>query len=952
MTKLPKMQPSFVAGELSPSLAGRVDLAKFNSGAKTMLNFLVHPHGGASNRPGTRYIGEALGPSRLIPFTFSVEQAYALEFSEYVMRVLKDGGFVLTDFVDAAVYKWTQSAVTTEWYLELAAGGDPGLVEVTDVYEDDGTAMAEGTVGSLAAGGWDWGDNDTLGFNTVYVRLTVGGDPDAQAAGYVQSIYQAVSPYAYADLAELKFTQSADTMYFAHPSYAPRKMTRTDHDAWTFSTITFAPVTTAPSGLGTLRAGASPAPNREVAYKVGNISAGGEESLPTDEVPQIVSSTWISGTWVEVFWNDLQAAAYKWTQVGATDEWYLELAATGDPSIAEPQAVYERTATGTPNNTPEAMTEGTVTSLAAGEYAYAQVGATFFTIFVRISTSADPNLSVTYPAGYLTYKAVDDYEYNVYKSQRGFFGWAGTVSTPWFIDDNIDPDVSLGPQQEADPFPSADNYPGAVGIYEQRLVWGRTNNAPQTIQTSQTGLFENASISSPIRDSDAISVTIASRQTNEIRHLVPLRALLVLTSGSEWTMSSGTNSDAVTPTSIRFDVQGYRGSSQVPPLTIGNEVLFLQRNGTVVRNLAYAITDEGYTGADYTVLAGHLFEARHIIDWAYQQDPDSTIWCVTSDGIMLGFTYLREHEVWAWHRHTTDGTFESICSIEGDDADEAYMLVNRTIDGSTVRYVEQLAERLPGDFNVRDSWFVDSGLQFSATEVVISGATQANPVVITTAAAHGYSDGDRVKIKDILGMTELNGNTLYKVANKTATDFELNAYNDDDIDGTSYTAYVSGGAVQKGSTVISGLDHLEGKAVAVLADGNVVPGLTVASGAITLPNAAVLVTVGLPYTCDLETLQLEINPAQTIQNRKRKLGNAFMRLRNTRGGFVGPNVPNLVEIKYREDEDYYEPTELFTGDKKQQVVNSYGYDGRLFIRQSDPLPITVLAIIPEMVIGG
>jgi len=949
MIRIPDMQASWISGELSPSLSGRRDLAKYNSGAATLLNMLVHPQGGASNRPGTEYIGEAIGPSRLIPFTFSVTQAYGLEFSEYVLRVIKDGGFVLHDLVDSAVYKWTQSVTTPgEYHLERLAGGDPGLLEVTVVYED-GTEMTAGTVGSLAAGEWGWGDNDTLGYNTLYGKLTVGGDPDAQVDGYVQSIYQTTSPYAFADLAEVKYSQDADNLYLAHPSYPQKRLTRTDHDAWTFTTHTLSPSTSPPPDAGAQPSVTAAGNLREVYYRVARIAATGEESLPGSTVSTTVDEPWISGAWVEVFWNDLQSATYKWTQVGVTNEWYLELAAGGDPGLAEPVDVYSREATGSPKNTPQAMTPGTVTSLAAGEWDYAlDPGATFSTIYVRIIGSGDPNAGA---AGYLTYKAADDYEYAVYKSSRGFFGWVGSVSTPWLIDDNIDPDTSLGVQVEDDPFPGADDYPGAVGIFEQRLFWARTNNAPQTLFGSQSGLFGNASKSTPLRDTDAIDAAIYSRQVNEIRHLVPLKSLLVLTSGTEWTMSRGDNTDAVTPNSVRFDVQGYRGASQVPPLTIGNEVLFVQRGGKVVRGLAYAITAEGYTSDDYTVMSRHLFENRTITEWCYQQDPDSVVWCVCSDGVLLGLTYLREHEVWAWHRHTTEGRVESICYVEGDTSDDVYMVVNRTINGITKRYVELLKARLPDDEDVRGAWFVDSGLEYVAPEIVIIDATQADPVVVTTATAHGLANDDVVLISEVSGMTELNGNK-YWVANKTADTFELNTYNGEDIDGTGFTAYTSSGVVQKGVTTLSGFDHLEGELLAVLADGNVIPGLTVSSGAITLPQAAFRVIGGMPYVSDLETMQLDVDSATATQSRKRKIGDVLFRMHNTRGGWVGPDADSLVEVKYREDEDYDEATRLFTGDKKQAIRQKWGYEGRVFVRQTDPLPITVLAIIPEMVVGG
>lgn len=191
---MPKsIKTTFAGGEMSEALDGRVDLSKYPTGAQLLENFYVTRFGGISNRPGTQYIDKALGSAKLIPFTFSVTQTYVLEFTESVMRVIKDGGLVLTSRAAAAGYKWTASGTSSEWYCELSAGGDPSIIGANILYAD-GTLYDKATVGSLSAGEFGYGDNDTLGYNTIYVYSAT--DPDS-AFTTITSDYQVTSPYTY-----------------------------------------------------------------------------------------------------------------------------------------------------------------------------------------------------------------------------------------------------------------------------------------------------------------------------------------------------------------------------------------------------------------------------------------------------------------------------------------------------------------------------------------------------------------------------------------------------------------------------------------------------------------------------------------------------------------------------------------------------------------------------------
>ena len=272
--------------------------------------------------------------------------------------------------------------------------------------------------------------------------------------------------------------------------------------------------------------------------------------------------------------------------------------------------------------------------------------------------------------------------YNVFKSRGGIYGFIGRSTTTSFKDDNIEADANDTPATARTIFNTTNEFPATVAYYQQRLVFGQTNNDPQKIFMSQTGNYHNFNISEPLRDDDAVTFTIAASQVNEVRHLVPLSDMIILTSGGEWLLTA--NDGVITPSAIQVKPQGYRGSADAPPIVIGNTIIHLQAKGAIIRDLAFALESDSYTGNDLTVLASHLFAGKTVREWAYAQAPHSIVWTVLSDGTLAALTYMREHEVWGWSRHDTDGTFESVCTIAEGDEDALILLLS-------ARLMEQLS---------------------------------------------------------------------------------------------------------------------------------------------------------------------------------------------------------------------------------------------------------------------
>jgi hypothetical protein len=370
--------------------------------------------------------------------------------------------------------------------------------------------------------------------------------------------------------------------------------------------------------------------------------------------------------------------------------------------------------------------------------------------------------------------------YNVYKDDNGVHGYIGQTPDTSFVDDNIEADVLISPPENQTPFNSTDNYPSTASYHDQRRVFSATNNNPQSTWMTRPGTEANLSKSIPSQDDDSILFTLSARQYNQVRHIVPLDELLIFTSATEWKLTTE-NSDALTPTTIALRPQSYVGSGTREPIVSGDAVLFIADLGGHVYDMNYSFETDQYKPRDISIIAPHLFDSYTISDWAYSSVPVSLIWAVRSDGKLVGLTYLsgQKPDVLGWHLHETDGEFESVAVIPESSGEKMlYVVVKRRINGVDRRFIERLHSRIFS--TVKDAFHVDSGLSYDDPKT-ITAATQANPVVITSAS-HGFSDGDVVQISDVsgigteTGMTELNGNR-YTVQNKATNTFELKGAN-------------------------------------------------------------------------------------------------------------------------------------------------------------------------------
>lgn len=552
--------------------------------------------------------------------------------------------------------------------------------------------------------------------------------------------------------------------------------------------------------------------------------------------------------------------------------------------------------------------------------------------------------------------------YNVYKDNAGagVFGFIGKATTTSFSDNNITPTKTDTPPTGADPFVGANNYPSAVAFYQQRLTFGATNNKPQTLWFSKTGVFFNFGYSTPQKDDDSIIWTMASTEVNRIQHLTPLAAALgTFTDGAEW-LIQGTTA-GFTPKTINGSQQTSNGIGDVKPILINNQLLYTQERGKSVIAFGYSLNSDGFTGNDISILSSHLLQQYGITDWAYQKIPNSIIWGVREDGAMLGLTYVAEQEVIAWHRHDTDGQFKSVCAIPEGREDSLYCCVQRVIGGVTKYYVERMASRnlprLLDTPDVRQAFFVDSGLTYDGTNktgttITLTGGTDWKyPEVVTaTASAALFSAGDVGKQIQYSGNLFAESVRLEIISFTSSTVVQVRPFGKIPDESRNVASIFWAWAI----TTLSGLSHLEGKGVSILADGNVETSQIVTGGSVTISTPSAIIHVGLPYTSELETLELNVPNAETLQDKHKIISKVTAVFKESRGGFVGTrrDGDNLFEIKQRDDADDYNTIALQTGKSTISVTDTWEGRGKVIVRQVDPLPFNVLALIPQVDVGG
>ena len=457
--------------------------------------------------------------------------------------------------------------------------------------------------------------------------------------------------------------------------------------------------------------------------------------------------------------------------------------------------------------------------------------------------------------------------------------------------------------------------------------------------------------------------------------------MILGTSGGEFIVSSGSDA-AITPTNILIRKQSNYGSADIQPVQVANVTLFVQRAKRKIRELGYDFSTDSYNAPDMTILAEHVTEGG-VSAMAYQQEPDGVIWCVRADGQLLSLTYRREEKVVAWARHVIGGT-SGACTVTVTDYSNiatGTKLVFTKSDGNTVTFTSEAAGASspasstgwrPNTSNnvTADNIFtcINAHADFTvanpAANVVTIEETQRAGTgflsvksfdttrLATTDQSHALvesvavipQDGSEYQVCLVVQRT-INGATERYVEFFTPFDFGSDLEDACFVD--SSLAY-SGSS----TTSISGLDHLEGETVAVVSNGAAQADEIVASGAITSDYAMTKGTAGLRYTSTLKTMRVEGGFATgTAQGKSKRIHEVTCRLFRTLGAKVGTSASTVDIIPFRSSADAMdEPPAMFTGDKQIEFDGDYDSDGFITVVQDQALPMTLLALYPELTV--
>lgn len=934
-----QLKSSFAGGELSPSMYGRTDIAKYDSGAAVLRNFFVLRYGGAANRPGFKFIAQTYNNKKavLIPFMYSTDQNYIVEITAGRCQFYTDGGIVVKedgtpysienffadkDLEDAAKIKYTQSA------------------DVLFIVHPAHAPMTLTRYGSL-----DWrfeamditgGPFDASNFNSAYIvtktqQWTTPGTYTVHIPAGIDSIeykiagagggggggnYFSTGSYLYGGnggngellIGSLNVTSDSDYQVIVGSGGAGGRGSKNslnhtsgeDGEASSFGKLIVA------RGGGGGEKATPDTIDSDGYYSGGHNGANGTSYGVGGAGGNGTGWSGTAGSggngWVEILYS---ASIGDNTTVKASDV-YGDITLTASDDIfakSDEGSLFALThfletdyKKGTPSSTggnlqvsvlPKSNVYVESFGFWDGNFSlekYDPVSLQWVNVRTQ-SGNRSQNYSLTEEN---TSESIASYrvtstEFNTgvwsgeNEKQRGYItiqSIGGDYTGHVLITEYVSPAVvkgtvkkQLASTDETRDFAFAawngeKGYPSATGFYEDRLVFAGSKGFPQTFWTSKTGDYYNFGTSIPSADDDGITATLNGGQMNGIKAIIAFGEMLLLTAGGEFKVSGG--GKAITGSNVLSQPQEYRGVSDVNPVTIGSRIIYVQHQGNIIRDLAYSYDVDKYTGDDLNLLASHLFEGHKIISMTYQQIPNSIVWCVRDDGLLLGLTYIKEQDIYAWHQHTTaGGKFVSVCNIGGSTEDKLYAVIER---GG--QYYVEIMESRDKSTNVEDQFFVDSGITY-----------EGEP-----------------------------------------------------------------------TDEISGLEHLEGYTVAILADGNVLPQQTVENGKVLLGNKYKKVHVGLPIDAEIKTLPIDFTAQDgTYLSRKKRIATVTLLLKDSRGGLFGMKENELDEFKWRSNEDYGEPIDLQTG-KFKVTIKSATYDEtqQIIIKQPDPLPMTVLSLIPEI----
>lgn len=933
-------QAGLSGGIVSRQLSGRTDQQKYAVGLRNCTNAWITRYGTIENRPGTQFdvaTKVAANRIRLVPFIFSASASYLLEFGANYIRVLKHG--VRVSVVGAAAY----SAVTTYAIGDLVTY--LGLVYYSRV------------AGNL---------NHTPDVSPTQWYVQVGG------------LLEIPTDIPQAALVDFQYVQLNDIMTITEQLFRPKQLLRYSDTKWAFQDFVQGPGIAAPvitsvvPGFG---------PSGGLAIPTNLVVTGGLTNGTGLNPDGYIVIAWDASTFsgplgpgiagVDFWASGVDPITVSWTASVGADGYavykkYHNVGYYGLINIVD-AATTSVVDTATFNPTGGAISVAPSVPPGQGPYTYEVTAISASTGIESLASAPVTALAQTAPTddhpNVINWTTITGASgYNVYRVVGGVPGFIGFTPLTHFNDTNFLPDTSIQPPTQLDLFATSNDYPAVCGYYQQRLCFANTINEPQTVNMSQVGNYGSFGVSTPILDNDAVSFTVAGKQVQPIQSLVDLGKLIIHTASAEY-LASGNQAGTITPTAISLVATGSAGSELISPVVLGNTDLFVQQGATRLLDLRYEVQSFSYAGKDLTKFATGLFVGRTIVDMSWQKLPHSIVWCVLDNGQLVGLTYVREDELWAWHLHeTTNGTIENVATVlEGSDQ-VTYVCVRRVINGVVARYIEQFASRACLDtVFYTDAIFADSSLTYdgrntSGTTVTASlgtGWTPTDTVTLTASSAtFALADvGDVFVFQQIDSATGLVTDVVsFTIAAYTSTTVVTGVPQRTVPTWARTTALTTWGIARD---TFTGIGHLEGQSLSILSDGNVAanplddayPVIAVSGGAFTLPSPGLVVTAGLPLETTIETLPVENAVGETVANKHITVRETTPIFFNSRGGWYGQDEDHLNAWKQPKTSPMGYPVQPYSGPARIPIRGSPQLTGQIVVKNTDPCPFGFTAVV-------
>lgn len=674
MADFAPIQVAFNGGQLGPRMAGRVDLNRYRSGCRTLSNFIPTVQGPALKRSGTRFVKRtrATGTTqtRLIPFEFSRDQAYILELSEGHMRFLRDSGAVLESSQSIVGSPTAASPCSITVTGHGYSTGDEVFVTGSSLLMINDQFFTITVTGA---------DTFTIGFSSVGETTGTGG-----TVARTYSISDGVSsnslPWAAADLNGIQFAQSADVMYLVHADYPPHKLVRVSDTEWTCTEVAFdwPPFRDENTSDTTVYASASTGATVTIQASADIFTADMVGSyIRLGELPESTHPKWREN-------NDMSTEFSG--GVAVNDRVHYE----GRVYRLDNKSTSTKTGTIPPTHFDPLKIES---DRAAGEGGYRWEFVNRGFGYGKIETFTDANTIVV---------DVDNEGVPFPNSVVG-----STLATKkWAIG----------------AFNEEFGYPTSVAIFENRVWFGGTDRDPQSLWASRTNLYDDFEIITDQADSSLL-FALDSNRINAILWMTGEDALIIGTRGGEFTAQSNSQDEGITPDNIKVKQRSVFGTAtDVSPQFVDSALLMVQRNGRRIHELIYDYDRDGYQGIDLTAMSNDIINSK-VETLAYQASPFRQLFANSTNGELVGLTYVREDDVVAWAEFPIasvsggTGIVESIAVIPHPDGyqDQLWMVVRRTIAAGQQRWIEIMEKPFDESDALEDGFFVDSGLTYTGS---------------------------------------------------------------------------------------------------------------------------------------------------------------------------------------------------------------------------------------------